>query len=153
MATERAIEKVLKDFNIASLKEEQKEILLTAFQKKDCMAVLPTGYGKSLPYQLLIPLRRELLTSEDPSSVGKIIVCSPIIALMQDQVDRLNNIPNLKAVYKGESTEGDHAIEQGKFDYLFASPEALVGDSGFRQTLKGFQVDTIVVDECHTMCT
>ena len=103
MATERAIEKVLKDFNIASLKEEQKEILLTAFQKKDCMAVLPTGYGKSLPYQLLIPFRRELLTSEDPSSVGKIIVCSPIIALMQDQVDRLNNIPNLKAVYKGKS--------------------------------------------------
>ena len=103
MATERAIEKDLKDFNIASLKKEQKEILLTAFQKKDCMAVLPTGYGKSLPYQLLIPLRRELLTSEDPSSVGKIIVCSPIIALMQHQVDRLNNIPNLKAVYKGMS--------------------------------------------------
>ena len=79
MATERAIEKVLKDFNIASLKEEQ-NFFLTAFHKKDCIAFPPTGYGKSLPYQLLIPLRRELLTSEDPSSVGKIIECSPIIA-------------------------------------------------------------------------
>lgn len=99
---ERAIEKVLQDFKIDTLKEEQREITVAALKNKDCMAILPTGYGKSLPYQMLIPLRRELqIPSADPTNVGKIIVCSPIIALMQDQVDRLNSIPNVKAVYKG----------------------------------------------------
>lgn len=63
------------------------------------MAILPNGYGKSLPYQMLIPLRRMLqIPGTDPANV---IVCSPIIALMQNQVDRLNSIPNVKAVYKG----------------------------------------------------
>ncbi|XP_062576024.1 ATP-dependent DNA helicase RecQ-like, partial [Saccostrea cucullata] len=159
MATdlENAIEKVLQDFKIQTLKEEQKDILLTALNNKDCMAILPTGYGKSLPYQMLIPVRKQLQIQRSPDldsyNVGKIIVCSPLIALMQDQVDRLNSIPNVKAVYKGESKDSDHIIAEGKFDYLIASPEVLVGNSGFRQILQEFKVDTIVVDECHTMCT
>ena len=41
----------------------------------------------------------------------------------------------------------------GKFDYLFASPEYLVGDKKFRATLKTFDVSTIVVDEFHTIST
>lgn len=99
---ERAIEKVLQDFKIDKLKKEQRAITLAALKKKDCMVILPTGYGKSLPYQMLIPLRRMLqILAADPTNVGKIIVCSPIIALMQDQVDILNSIPNVKAVYKG----------------------------------------------------
>jgi superfamily II DNA helicase RecQ len=53
----------------------------------------------------------------------------------------------------GESMDSDQVITDGNFDYLFASPEALVGNSGFRQTLLGFKVDTIVVEECHTMYT
>ena len=71
---------------------------------------------------------------------------------MTSSLDRIYLISTVNLL-TGKSTEGDHAIALGKFDYLFASPEALVGDSDFRQTLKGFQVDTIVVDECHTMCT
>ncbi|XP_062618351.1 uncharacterized protein LOC134279954, partial [Saccostrea cucullata] len=139
MATdlENAIEKVLQDFKIQTLKEEQKDILLTALNNKDCMAILPTGYGKSLPYQMLIPVRKQLQIQRSPDldsyNVGKIIVCSPLIALMQDQVDRLNSIPNVKAVYKGESKDSDHIIAEGKFDYLIASPEVLVGNSGFRR--------------------
>lgn len=77
---------------------------MAALKRKDCMAILPTWYGKSLPYQMLIPLRRMLqIPGADLTNVGKIIVCSPIhvIALMQDQVDRLNSIPNVKAVYRG----------------------------------------------------
>lgn len=114
-------------------------------------------------------------------------------------MDRLNSIPNVKAVYTGrcyfvfiegsrdrtkmpmqlplifqafisyastlpglfytcttftgESTESEQIIAEGKFDYLIASPEALVGSSVFRQILKGFEVDTIVVDECNSMYT
>ncbi|XP_062603119.1 ATP-dependent DNA helicase RecQ-like [Saccostrea cucullata] len=106
---------------------------------------------------MLIPVRKQLQIQRSPDldsyNVGKIIVCSPLIALMQDQVDRLNSIPNVKAVYKGESKDSDQIIAEGKFDYLIASPEVLVGNSGFRHILQEFKVDTIVVDECHTMCT
>lgn len=52
-----------------------------------------------------------------------------------------------------ESTDSEQIITEGKFDYLIASSEALVGSSVFRQILKGFEVDTIVVDECHSMYT
>lgn len=115
----------------------------------------------------------------DPTNYGKIVVCSPISALMQDQIDRLNSITNVKAVYKGkcyfvfiegsgdrtkmsmqlplifqafisyastlpglfytyttftgESTDSEQIIAEGKFDYLIASSEALVGNSVFRQ--------------------
>lgn len=86
-----AIEKV---FKIDKLKEEQRAITVAALKKKDCIATLPTGYGKSLPYQMLIPLRRMLqIPGADPTNFGN--------ALMQDQIDRLNSIPNVKAVYKG----------------------------------------------------
>lgn len=55
--------------------------------------------------------------------------------------------------FTGESIDREQIIAEGKFDYLIASPEALVGSSVFRQILRGFKVDTIVVDECHTMYT
>lgn len=152
---EREIEKVLQDLKTDKLKEEQREITVAALKKKDCMAILTTGYGKSLPYQMVLTLRREQnIPGPDLTNVGKIIVCSPIIALVQDQVDRLNSIPNVKAVYKGRCyfvcNAGRRA--EGRLDYLIASPdEVLVGSSVFRQILKGFKADSIVVDECHTM--
>lgn len=73
-----AIEKV---FKIDKLKEEQRAITVAALKKKDCIATLPTGYGKSLPYQMLIPLRRMLqIPGADLTNFGN--------ALMQDQIDR-----------------------------------------------------------------
>lgn len=190
-----AIEKV---FKIDKLKEEQRAIAVAALKKKDCIAISPTGYGKSFPYQMFIPLRRMLqIPGADHTNFVKFFVCSPIIALMQNQMDRLNSIPKVKAVYKGrcyfvfiegsgdrtkmpmqlplkfqafiiyaspiprlfytfttftgESLDSEQIIAEGKFDNLIASPEALVGSSVYRQILKGFKVDTIVVDESHTL--
>lgn len=51
---------------------------------------------------MLVSLRRELSANcSVTTDVGKVIVCSPLEALMQDQVDRLNTVPNITAVYKG----------------------------------------------------
>lgn len=73
-----------------------------SFKEKRLHGNFTTGYGKSLPYQMLLTSRREQkIPGPDLTNVGKIIVCSPIIALMQDQVDRLDSITNVKAVYKG----------------------------------------------------
>ena len=54
--------------------------------------------------------------------------------------------------FAGENEESDDAILQGKFDYLFLSPEALTSDV-YRKKLQEFNVVAIVVDEFHTMYT
>ena len=95
----KATEKILQHFNVTALKPEQNEILRSIMDQRDCMAILPTGYGKSLPYPMYIPLKREL-GDTTPTEI-KVLVCSPLIALMQDQVDRVNSIPNVVGLYKG----------------------------------------------------
>ena len=49
--------------------------------------------------------------------------------------------------------EAERVISSGDFDYLFASPESLVGDKDFRQVLQKFNVSTVVIDEFHTIST
>ena len=95
--TSMAIEKVMERFCISSLKDEQRQILQCILDRVDCVAVLPTGFGKSLPFQMAIPVRREMGMSD----VGKLWVCCLLISLMQDQVAALQKISNLTAAYKG----------------------------------------------------
>ncbi|XP_046343725.2 ATP-dependent DNA helicase RecQ-like [Haliotis rufescens] len=63
------------------LKDKQEETLKTVFAGRDCIAVLPTGYGKSLIFQLL-----PFLLQRDRPAPGIVIVVSPLNSLMQDQV-------------------------------------------------------------------
>ncbi|XP_063419305.1 probable ATP-dependent DNA helicase RecS [Mytilus trossulus] len=145
---EQAIGKVLLNFNIDTLKLEQRKMLDALLSSKDCIGVLPTGYGKSLPYQMLVSIKRELGIDD-----AKVVVCSPLVALMQDQTQRLRNIPGIKAEYTGSSAAANENIIMGHFDYLFSSPEILVGDKDWREKLQRFKVSTIVVDEFHTIAT
>lgn len=55
---EEAVSESLKYFNVFNIKQEQKRILDALTKNNDCMAILPTGFGKSLPYQLLIPVKK-----------------------------------------------------------------------------------------------
>jgi len=110
---EEVLKSICTQFSVETLKREQQEMIKSLLEKTDCMAVLPTGYGKSLPYQMFIPLVRELkkckseLTAELCKQVenidltAKIIVCCPLVALMQDQVNRLKDISGLRVAYKG----------------------------------------------------
>nr|XP_022292514.1 uncharacterized protein LOC111103492 [Crassostrea virginica] len=143
-----ASEEVLKLFKIEKLKEEQSAILKCILEGRDCMAVLPTGFGKSLPYQMAVVQQK--MKGEDAK---KIVVCCPLTALMKDQVDKLSVIPNVRAIYRDGSKETDCMIREGAFDYLFGAPELLVGDSSFREQLHKFSVSTIVVDEFHTIAS
>ncbi|XP_062582012.1 probable ATP-dependent DNA helicase RecS [Saccostrea cucullata] len=147
---DRAIVNIQQQLNI-SLKNEQKEILELILQKKDCVGVLPTGFGKSLPYQLSILTRQGLTESAD--RVGKVIVCSPLVALMKDQVQRVHRLTGCRAEILGNDKTGDFAIRDGKVDFIFGSPETLVGNKEWRSSLQKLQVDTIVVDEFHTIAT
>ncbi|KAL3888755.1 hypothetical protein ACJMK2_001115 [Sinanodonta woodiana] len=77
----KAIANVLGLFNVDSLTLEQRKIIDALLEKKECIAVLPTGFGKSLPYQILVPIKRQLNINDG----RKVIMCSPLVALMRAQ--------------------------------------------------------------------
>ena len=78
---------LLKYWGYDQFRSNQEKIIDTVLSKKDCLAILPTGAGKSLCYQLPGLLRE-----------GITLIVSPLIALMQDQVQQLKN-RNIKAMY------------------------------------------------------
>ena len=80
-SVEEAFEKVKHLFGVERLKTEQLSILTSIIGGEDCVAVLPTGFGKSLPYQGARSVSNELSLE-----FHKVIVCPPLVSLMQDQV-------------------------------------------------------------------
>ena len=135
-------EEVLKKrWGYGTFKPLQKESVGAALAGRDCLVVLPTGGGKSLCYQL-------------PAAMGKglVLVVSPLIALMDDQVaaareaglaaDALHS--NLKAAQKRESWQN---LASGRTELLYVSPERLlVGDL---YAAIAPRVTLLAVDEAH----
>ena len=64
------------------------------------LVVLPTGFGKSLPFQLYQPVKRALVGD---NSYGKVIVCCPLVSLLQDQVNKLTFLGLVTAAFRGMS--------------------------------------------------
>ena len=131
-----------KAFGYDSFRPLQEEIITDALEGRDVFALLPTGGGKSLCFQLPALLRE-----------GLTIVVSPLIALMKDQVDALvaSGIP---ATFLNSTLESATArsrfrgLHQGEFRLLYVAPERLML-SGFLETLKGWDVTQIAIDEAH----
>ena len=120
----------------------QQQIINEVLQKKDVLALLPTGGGKSLCYQV------PALMME-----GVTIVISPLIALMKDQVTRLKEIGiEAHAIYSGlKPYDIDRQMDNaqfGKTKLLYLSPERLKSDR-FRERLIHLPVNLIAVDEAH----
>ncbi|MCS1412101.1 MAG: ATP-dependent DNA helicase RecQ [Verrucomicrobia subdivision 3 bacterium] len=120
----------------------QEAIITDTLAKKDVLAVLPTGAGKSLCFQL-------------PSLIqpGITLVISPLIALMKNQVDALSalGIPATflnSSLSTKESRERRHGLRTGQFRILYVSPERLSTDSLIAQ-VDDIQVDLIAIDEAH----
>lgn len=120
----------------------QNEIIDTVLNKKDTLALLPTGGGKSLCYQLPALLLE-----------GTCIVISPLLALMKDQVSQLKNM-GIEAEYlSSELDEFDAEIifnncKDNLTKLLYVSPERLTNPL-FLQNLEEIQVSFIAVDEAH----
>lgn len=74
------------------------------------MAVLPTGYGKSLTYQIMLPLARKMKElGIDTNMEGKILVCGPLKSIFEDQVAKLKDIHGVNAAFKGMQTLKTHS--------------------------------------------
>jgi ATP-dependent DNA helicase RecQ len=120
----------------------QREIIETVLSGRDALALLPTGAGKSLCYQLPAVVRP-----------GLTLVISPLIALMKDQVDALRS-SGIAATYLNstldaqESSERIRALNRGEYRLLYAAPERAV-QPGFVNALQRWSLERIAVDEAH----
>ncbi|KCZ55341.1 helicase [Hyphomonas beringensis] len=119
----------------------QENVIEDVLAGRDALAVLPTGGGKSLCYQIPAILRE---------GVG--IVVSPLIALMADQVDALKQV-GVRAERLDSSmdfnarTEALEAAARGEMDMLYVSPEGI--GNGLAQRLSQMNISLIAVDEAH----
>ena len=129
-------------FGIAQLRDGQQRVIDSVLDGKDTLAIMPTGSGKSLCYQ--IPAR--ILE-------GMTIVVSPLISLMKDQLEKLEEM-GVRAVQVNSSLNAEEerhalaAIEQQECEIVFCTPERLVSPE-FVELLKGVKVALVVVDEAH----
>ncbi|HMN05673.1 MAG TPA: RecQ family ATP-dependent DNA helicase [Flavobacteriales bacterium] len=139
----RDIHEVLRSvWGYAAFRPMQEEVVRSVMGGADTLALLPTGGGKSLCFQV------------PALAMGKLcIVVSPLIALMKDQVQRLKAAGvRAVAVTSGMAPiEIDNALESalhGKLDFLYVSPERL-GSDLFKARLPRMPVGLIAVDEAH----
>lgn len=129
-------------FMLSAFRKGQREIISAILAKKDVLAVLPTGGGKSLCYQFPAVFLQQL-----------VVVVSPLIALMKDQVASLQRqgIP-AGALYSGQSDDEKravfHEISKGGAFLLYLSPER-VQKEGFQKWIQHRSIALFAVDEAH----
>src|SRR5881392_3742737 len=129
-------------FGFESFQPLQERIICDALAGKDCFALLPTGGGKSLCFQLPAMARP-----------GLTVVISPLIALMKDQVDGLQagGVPATflnSSLAPGESRPRLRGLHQGEYRLLYVAPERLML-SGFLADLERWNVNLLAIDEAH----
>lgn len=137
-----AIETLTRYWGYEKFRPMQEEIISAALEGKDVLAVLPTGGGKSVCFQVPALMRD-----------GIAIVVTPLIALMKDQVQNLEARGiRAMAVHAGMSRrEVDLALNNaayGDYKFLYVSPERL-GTTLFKSYLEVLNISFIVVDEAH----
>jgi ATP-dependent DNA helicase RecQ len=119
----------------------QGEVIDAVLAGRDCIAVMPTGAGKSLTYQL-------------PARIleGTVLVLSPLISLMKDQVDSLLQL-GFRAAEINSTLDPEErqlrldAFRRGEYELVYLAPEAL--DGRLRDFIEGCPVSLLVVDEAH----
>jgi ATP-dependent DNA helicase RecQ len=137
------IHEILKSYwGYTAFRPLQEEIIASVLQKRDTLALLPTGGGKSICFQV------PALVTE-----GICVVISPLIALMKDQVEQLQK-RHIQAValYSGLSRrEIDITLDNcvfGQYKFLYISPERIQTDI-FIERVKRMKVGLLAVDEAH----
>ena len=127
-------------FGFEQFREHQENIIQTFLSGQDTVAIMPTGGGKSICFQLpalLVP--------------GITIVVSPLIALMKDQVDSLKaNGISACFINSSQSSEEQQyyidALREGKIKLVYVAPESL---TYLDQAFNSLQISLIAIDEAH----
>ena len=137
------LESLLKQyFGYTSFRPGQHEVIQTLLEGRDCLAIMPTGAGKSICFQmpaLMMP--------------GVTLVISPLISLMKDQVDSLVNqeIPatyiNSQCTFE-EAKARFAAIRAGQVKLVYISPERLENEF-FTSFMQSLPISMFIIDEAH----
>jgi ATP-dependent DNA helicase RecQ len=139
---QKALELLNRSFGYAAFRGRQAEVISHVLEGGSCLVLMPTGGGKSLCFQIPAMLRP-----------GLGLVISPLIALMQDQVQALKQNGVRAEFYNSSLAAADkervrRMARAGELDLLYAAPETLNTEmfSGF---LEGLSLSLIAVDEAH----
>jgi len=129
-------------FGYDSFRPQQEEIIRASLEGRDVFALLPTGGGKSLCFQLPALVRP-----------GLTLVVSPLIALMKDQVDQLQTA-GIAATYLNSSLNEKETrqrlagLHQGEYRLLYAAPERILMEH-WQENLLNWNVTGVAIDEAH----
>lgn len=134
---------ILKDiYGYSNFRFGQEKIVKGILGKRDTLGILPTGGGKSICYQI-------------PALIfgGVTIVVSPLISLMKDQVDTLNQLGISSAYVNSSLSKEEYAstmrkLRQNKIKLLYLAPERLINDK-FVNFLRSLNISFVAIDEAH----
>ena len=145
MSTGSPAHEVLQDvFGFDDFRPGQLEIIEAVLAGRDCIAVMPTGAGKSLTFQL-------------PARIldGTVLVISPLISLMKDQVDALRSFGFQAAAINSTLSFEERQmrlrrLRAGDYELVYLAPEAL--DGGLRDFIEGCPIQTTKWCSCQRSC-
>jgi len=142
MESDPLLKTLKKTFGYGAFRPLQREIIEATLAGQDTFALLPTGGGKSLCFQLPALLRD-----------GLTLVVSPLIALMKDQVDQLE-AAGVAATFLNSSLKASEAksrmrgLHEGRYRLLYAAPERLMLEN-WQENLKSWNIAAVAIDEAH----
>ncbi len=140
---ERARAVLSESFGYKQFRPGQAEVIAAVLNGQDTLAVLPTGGGKSICYQVPALI----------AGPGVTLVVSPLLALMKDQVDALRRSGVAASAVNSTISREDQAqvmaeAQSGRLQLLYIAPERF-GDGAFMSALRGAHINLIAVDEAH----
>lgn len=149
---ELAFKRVCEKFHIKALNPCQRKAIVHIVEKRtDVFVNLPTGFGKSMIYQAL-PL---IVDTISKASGHIVVVVSPLINLMQEQVLYLRDVGISSVCLSNIKDEETRDIEEGNFSVVYATPEALIKNERWRKMLSSSvytsKMCAIAVDEAHVI--
>jgi ATP-dependent DNA helicase RecQ len=141
-AVDELLQKLRSTFGYSAFRPLQREIIDASLAGRDVFALMPTGGGKSLCFQLPALVRP-----------GLTVVVSPLIALMKDQVDQLQ-AAGVAATYLNSTLAADEArsrlagLHRGTWKLLYVAPERLLLEN-WQENLRAWKVQAFAIDEAH----
>lgn len=129
-------------YGYTAFRPAQEPVVEHLLKRRDCLAIMPTGAGKSICFQIPALLRE-----------GLTLVFTPLISLMKDQVDGLR-VQRIPATYINSTLDNQEvnkrlfAVRNGQIKLLYMAPERLASE-GFCNFLRQTAISQIIVDEAH----
>jgi superfamily II DNA helicase RecQ len=156
-ASTLSLEQVLhEEFGHKAFRPNQRAVVDAILAGRDCLTLMATGGGKSLTYQIISVFLRRLaaLAQPDAPPRGCSIIVSPLIALIENQVDALpRGVRGIGLTSASNDAAARRAVEAGEYHLVYVTPERIAGP--WQATLRDMAarglIHMVAVDEAHTV--